>query len=147
MAMKKRDTIDAVRRLLTESLRSGANKVGFVVAPPVSGAAAEPPLPLPRTPEFEFSGWQFFALDRHFEDEELNDGGDARLRAPDGTHIGLVWTATGKLTHRFDFSSMPMPMLYVDVPLAVSAWSELRPHFEALAPALEAELRSRAAQK
>ena len=85
--------------------------------------------------------WQFFTLDGRFGDEELNDGGDAKLRAPNGTLIGLVWTATGKLTHRFDFTPSFGPMLYVDVPAPIRAWSDLRAYFESLAPTLEAELR------
>jgi hypothetical protein len=140
MAMKRHEALEAVRRALAQQRRSGAVKVGFVVPEREPASALVPPEP--RAPEFEFSGWQFFALTGAFEDEPLNDGGDATLRAPDGTYIGLVWGATGKLAHRFDFASMQMPVLYVDVPGAVASWAELRPHFEALAPALEAELRA-----
>ena len=138
--MKKHEALEAVRRALAQQRRSGAVNVGFVMPERNEPASAALP-PEPRAPEFEFSGWQFFALTGSFEDEPLNDGGDATLRAPDGTYIGLVWGATGKLAHRFDFASMHVPMLYVDVPGAVASWAELRPHFEELAPALEAELR------
>jgi hypothetical protein len=141
MAMKKRDAVEAIRGALTKSLRSGAKKVGFVVPEP--GTSAPGAVPLPRTPDFEFSGWLFFALNGPFEDEPLNDGGDAKLRAPDGSYIGLVWKATGKLSHRFDFDSMYAPMLYVDVPDSVATFAELRPYFEALVPALEADMRGR----
>jgi len=70
-------------------------------------------------------------------------GGEAVLRLPNGTAIRLVWSATGRLAHRFDFTSPSEPILYVEVP-AVASLAELQPHFEALTPALAAELRAHA---
>jgi hypothetical protein len=71
-------------------------------------------------------------------------GGEAILRLPNGTAIRLVWTATGRLAHRFDFTSPSEPILYVEVPAAVASLAELQPQFEALTPALAAELRAHA---
>jgi hypothetical protein len=142
--MKKRDAINEVTRALTESLRSGANRVGFIVPSTTPDTrATSSSSPAPRDPDFEFVGWQFFALTGPFENEELNNGGDAKLRTPNGTFIGLVWTTTGKLAHRFDFTPLFGPMLYVDVPAPIRAWSDLRPYFESLVPLFEAELRER----
>jgi hypothetical protein len=147
MAMKKHEAIEAVRRVLAQQRRSGATTVGLLAPKPTSEPTSPPVTPETRGPEFEFSGWQFFTITGPFEDEPLNDGGDATLRAPDGTYLGLVWGATGKLAHRFDFTATHIPMLYVDVPSAVASWAELRHHFEALAPALEGELRARETRK
>jgi hypothetical protein len=71
-------------------------------------------------------------------------GGEATLRLPNGTAIRLVWTATGRLAHRFDFTSPSEPILYMEVPAAVASLAELQPQFEALTPALAAELRAHA---
>jgi hypothetical protein len=140
MAMKKREALDGVVRMLKDAATSGTTRVGFLTEPPKPAVAVRGALPIPdRQPEFEFSGWQFFAINSAFDDE-LNEGGNAFLRAPDGTFVHLVWAATGSLTHRFNPDSGPM-MLYVEVPAPVAAWDELRPHFEFLAPALERDLK------
>src|SRR5215831_2349003 len=70
--------------------------------------------------------------------------GEAPLRLPNGTAIRLVWAATGRLAHRFDFTSSSEPILYVEVPAAVASLAELQPYFGALTPALAAELRAHA---
>ena len=147
MAMKKREAIEAARKALAHSVRSGATKKGSVsperASEPASGCIGTQLQP----PEFDFSGWHFVALNGPFEDELLNDAGDAALRAPDGTHIGLAWSATGKLAQYFDFKSPSAPMLYVDVPAPVASWSGLRSYLEALAPALDADLLARQTRK
>src|SRR5258705_5169280 len=137
MAMKKHEVNDTVRKALAEHVRLGETKVGFLTPP---SRHVEPVQPAEqRSPEFVFSGWQFFAITGSFEGE-LNDGGDATLCSPDGSLVDLVWAAGGSLSSRFDFNSPPRPMLYVEVPASVAEWHELRPHFESLAPALEREL-------
>jgi hypothetical protein len=141
MAMKKHEALEAVRKALAQQRRFGDTPVA-----PLHTGPATPPPPTsagiaPRTPDFEFCGWQFFALTSKFEDEPLEDGGDAKLRSPDGRWIGLAWSATGSLYHRFDLTNAQVPMLYVDVPASVAKLSDLRPYFEALVPALQAAMR------
>src|ERR1700747_721839 len=105
MAMKKREAIEVVRKALAQRHRSGVSKKGSVSAERASESTSERVGTQLQPPEFDFSGWHFVALSGPFEDELVNDAGDAALRAPDGTHIGLAWTATGKLAHHFDFKS------------------------------------------
>ena len=130
--MKKRDAIEIVRKALANRPLSDAEKRSL----------QEHSYARIRPPEFAFSGWHFVALSGPFDDEPLNDHGDAALRAPDGTHVGLAWTATGKLAHSFDFKSLLKPMLHVDIPAPVASWTELTAHLETLAPALDADLRA-----
>ncbi len=80
----------------------------------------------------------------HVVTREPAIGGEATLRLPNGTAIQLVWAATGRVAHRFDFTSARDPILYMEVPAAVASLAELQPHFEALTPALAAELRAHA---
>ena len=139
MAVKKRDAIEAVKQALsTHRSRSGVVKIGFVGSDGSDPAPVSAASPAPRAPEFELAGWQFFSKTGLWEDEST-DGGDADFRAPDGTYIGLVWTATGKSKHQFDFTPGFGPMLYVDVPQTVATWQELRLQMEPLVAAIEAE--------
>jgi len=73
---------------------------------------------------------------------QLSIGGESTLRLPNRPAIRLVWAVTGRLAHRFDFTSPTEPILYLEVPAAVASLAVLQPHFEALAPALAAELRT-----
>src|SRR5579863_5533805 len=102
--------------------------------------AADMP-PVNRAPDFELAGWQFFALDRPF-DGELDSGGDAKLRSPTGQVVGLVWDATGRSQFRFDFTPNFGPMLYVEVPQAVTSYAELRAQFEAIIAPIDAAYRA-----
>src|SRR5215467_8119676 len=67
-------------------------------------------------------------------------GGEEMLRLPNGIAIRLVWAATGRLAHRFNFTSLTEPILFMEVPATVTSLAELRPHFDALVPAFAAEL-------
>src|SRR5499425_1806238 len=73
-------------------------------------------------------------------------GGEVILRLPNGIAIRLVWAATGRLAHRFNFTSRSAPILFMEVPATVTSLAELQPHFEALVPAFAAELGSHARQ-
>src|ERR1700722_2957055 len=132
MAMKNREAIDAIRNALTESLRSGASRVGVAAPQCASPTASKPDPAAQSTPEFEFSGWRFFPLDGPFDAKEPNGGGDAKLQAPDGTIVALVWTTTGKLSHRLDLSNTLGP-IHLEIPSPLKGgqifaltWSRLR---------------------
>jgi hypothetical protein len=139
MAVKKRDAIEAVKQAISEHRgQSGVVKIGFVGSDGSAPAPVHAASPTRRTPEFEVGGWQFLAKTGLWEDEPT-DGGDADLRAPDGTHIGLVWTAAEQSGYHFDFTPSFGPMLYVDVAQPVTTWHELRLQIEPLVAAIEAE--------
>jgi hypothetical protein len=66
--------------------------------------------------------------------------GDVILRLANGIAVRLIWTTTGRLAHRFDFTSPREPIVHMEVPDPVASWQELQPHFQALVPAFAAEL-------
>ena len=85
---------------------------------------------------------QFDDSTAHVVTRQRAVGGETTWRLSNGTAIRVIWTATGSLAHRFDFTSPSKPILYLEIPATKASWAKLQPHFEALTPALAAELRA-----
>ncbi len=88
--------------------------------------------------------FRFDSTTVHLVTRRAVEDGELIVRLSDGVAIRLVWTTTGRLAHRFDFTSPNEPIMYVELPAAAASMAELQSHFETLTPALTAELRAHA---